>query len=125
MSQTFIISSHQADRAGPHQDLYLQSSDVDFLAWVLPKGMPIKPGEKRLAIKVASHSVGAANFEGEIKEGYGKGTKEIWDEGTYIPYSHIMEQKPIRIEFHGSRVNGVYYLKHWADQRWLMWREAK
>ena len=124
MSQTFIISSHQADRAGLHQDLYLSTTEdcLDFLAFAVPKLMPTEKGVKHLAIRVANHSPSEANFEGEIKEGYGKGTKEIWDEGTYIPYQHITGQKPIRIEFHGSRINGVYYLKHWSGNRWLIWR---
>jgi len=122
MSQTFIISSHQATRAGSHQDLYLQNSDVDFLAFALPKGVPMEPGVKHLAIKVANHSNEAAMFEGTIAEGYGKGTKEIWDEGTYIPYRHIVAPKPVRIDFFGSKIVGSYYLKHWSGNRWLIWR---
>jgi len=98
---------------------------MSYLAWAIPKGFPLTPREKRLAIKVASHSIEAANFEGEIEEGYGKGTKEIWDEGTYIPYQHIIAPKPVRIDFFGSKIHGTYYLKHWADKRWLIWREAK
>ena len=125
MSQTFIISSHQAARAGLHQDLYLSTTEdcIDFLAFALPKGVPMEPGVKHLAIKVGNHSPEAAYFEGEIPEGqYGAGTKEIWDEGTYIPYQHIVAPKPTRIDFFGSKIIGTWYLKHWQENRWLLWR---
>ena len=125
MSQTFIISRHYALRAGTHDDLYLSVTEdcLDFLAFALPKGMPTEKGVKHLAIKVENHSPQAANFEGTIPEGqYGAGTKEIWDEGAYIPYHHIVAPRPIRIDFFGSKIVGSYYLKHWSDNRWLIWR---
>lgn len=124
MRQTFIISSHQAKRAGLHYDLYLSTTEdcVDFLAYALPRGFPTEKGVKHLAIKVENHSPEAVNFEGEIKEGYGAGTKEIWDEGTYIPYRHIVAPKPIRIDFFGSKIVGTWYLKHWSENRWLIFK---
>jgi len=124
MSQTFIIASHVADRAGPHQDLYLSTTEdaLTYMSWAIPKGVPLKKGVKHLAVRVGDHSPSAAMFEGEITEGYGKGVKEIWDEGTYVPYQHIVAPKPVRIDFFGGRVIGTYYLKHWADKRWLIWR---
>ena len=36
-------------------------------------------GVQTCALPILSY----ANFEGEIKEGYGKGKVEIWDSGTY------------------------------------------
>jgi len=124
VSQTFIIASHQAERAGPHHDLYLSTTEdaLNYLAWAIPKGFPLVKGVKHLAVKVGDHSPEAATFEGEIAEGYGKGTKEIWDEGTYIPYSHIIAPKPVRIDFFGGRAIGMYYLKHWEGNRWLIWK---
>ena len=124
MSQTFIISSHQAKRAGLHHDLYLSTTEdcTDFLAWAIPKLMPTEKGVKHLAIKVANHSPQAVMFEGTIEEGYGAGTKEIWDEGTYTPYRHIVAPKPVRIDFFGSKIVGSYYLKQWSGNRWLLWR---
>ena len=121
MSQTFIISRHNADRAGLHDDLYLEDSG-HFLAWAIPKLFPIERGVKRLAVKVADHSPRGAMFEGKIVEGYGKGTKEIWDEGTYIPYHYIVAPKPIRIDFFGDKIVGSYYLKQWQGNQWLIWR---
>ena len=105
-------------------DLYLSTTEdcTDFLAYVLPKGFPAEKGVKHLAIKVENHSPEAAYFEGTIAEGYGAGTKEIWDEGTYIPYQHIVAPKPIRIDFFGSKIVGTYYLKWWSENRWLIFK---
>ena len=105
-------------------DLYLSVTEdcTDFLAYVLPKGIPTEKGVKHLAIKVENHSPKAANFEGEIPEGYGAGTKKIWDEGTYIPCRHIVAPKPVRLDFFGSKIVGTWYLKHWSGNRWLIWR---
>ena len=126
MSNTFIVSSHQADRAGLHQDLYLSSSAdcTNYMAWALPKGIPLKSGDRRLAVRVEDHSPQQAEFEGVIAEGYGKGTKELFDEGTFIAYKHITAPKPIKLEFYGSKVRGTYFLKHWEDKRWLIWKAS-
>lgn len=124
MSQTFIISSHHAEKAGHHMDLYLSTTEdcTDFLAFAIPKLMPTEKDVKHLAIKVANHSPEAAYFEGTVESDYGKGTKEIWDEGVYVPYQHIIAPKPLRIDFFGSKIVGTYYLKHWQGPRWLIWR---
>ena len=124
MSQAFVISRHNAQKAGLHYDLYLSTTEdcTDFLAYVLPKGMPTESGVKHLAIKVENHSPETVYFSGVIEEGYGKGTKEVWDEGTYIPYRHIVAPKPVRIDFFGGKILDSYYLKHWSGPRWLMWR---
>jgi len=124
MTNTFVITSHQAEKAGPHHDLYLSTTEdgITFMAWALPKGFPTTKGDKRLAVRVPDHSYKEATFEGEIEKGYGKGTKEIWDEGAYVPHSIINANGPIRIDFRGGRVQGTYYLKHWEGKRWLLWR---
>ena len=115
MSQTFILAQHYAERAGPHQDLYLEDG-VNFIAYAIPKGMPIVKGAKHLAIHVADHTPSQVMFEGEIKEGYGKGTKEIIDEGTYWQAAKDI------IELHGSTIHGQYYLRHWKGNNYLIWR---
>ena len=126
MSQTFVISRHKALRAGTHDDLYLSTTEdcLDFFAWAIPKGFPTEKGVKHLAIKVGNHSPETTYFEGSIPEGqYGAGTKELWDEGTYIPYSPIVAtQRPIRVDFFGSKIIETYYLKWWSGPRWLIWR---
>jgi bifunctional non-homologous end joining protein LigD len=117
---TFILAYHTADRAGPHYDLYLSRTEdcITFDAWALRKGIPTQHGVKHLAIKVADHSRTEAMFEGAIPDGYGKGTKEIVDEGTYQKHNST-------IEFFGSQVLGEYRMVRaptYGRNAWLIWR---
>ncbi len=116
MTASFIYAHHAANRAGEHWDLYLEDG-VNYDAYAIPKGIPKTRGAKHLAIKVADHSPSEASFEGEIKEGYGKGTKEIIDEGTY------QRPAPNIIEFFGSSTFGKYILRHWTGNKYLIWRQ--
>jgi hypothetical protein len=43
--------------------------------YAIPKGLPAKEGERRMAIENQAHSVEECSFV--IKEGYGKGTKTL------------------------------------------------
>ncbi len=117
MSQTFILQQHNADRAGPHQDLYLEDG-VNFTAYAIPKGIPTKPGIKHLAIHVEDHTPSQAMFEGVIESGYGKGTKEIIDEGTY------RQPAPNVLELFGNSIIGKYILRHWEGKKYLIWRTS-
>lgn len=116
MSKTFILQQHNAERAGPHQDLYLENG-VNFTAYAIPKGIPTELGVKHLAIKVADHTPAGAMFEGVIESGYGKGTKEIIDEGTY------RQPAPNILELYGSLHLGKFVLRHWQGNKYLMWRQ--
>ena len=56
----------------------------------MPKGIPLEPGQRVLAVHVEDHPLDYADFEGEIPAGqYGAGTVEIWDRGTY----ELVEEK--------------------------------
>jgi len=78
----FVVHEHHAKRAGLHHDLRLEV-DGEMESWAIPKGIPLTSGVRHLAIKVASHSLDYADFEGEIEEGYGAGTVKVFDEGEY------------------------------------------
>jgi len=113
---TFVIRHHEALRAGTHHDLHL-----DGLSFAVPKGVPTTVGVRVLAIKTFYHSPEQARFEGTIAEGYGKGTTYILDEGEL----QVIEQRPDLIHFKllGETYRGNYYLKHWRNNQWLLWKQ--
>lgn len=101
----FVIQEHNARNL--HFDFRLEMNGV-LKSWAIPKIPPRKKGTKRLAIQVEDHDLSYANFEGEIKKGYGKGTVKIWDKGTY----ELESKKSGKIVFHlnGKKLNGKYCL---------------
>lgn len=101
----YVIQKHDASHL--HYDLRLEFDGV-LKSWAIPKEPPLKKGVKRLAVEVPDHEKNYANFEGEIKEGYGKGTVEIWDEGTY----ELIEKddKKIVVNIFGKKLSGEYVL---------------
>ena len=101
----FVVQKHHASHL--HWDFRLEMNGV-LKSWAVPKEPPKVKGVKRLAIHVEDHPLGYAKFEGEIKEGYGKGKVEIWDKGTY----ELIEKdsKKIEVELHGKKLKGKYVL---------------
>ena len=101
----FVIQKHNSSHL--HYDFRLEFDGV-LKSWAIPKEPPKEKGVKRLAIEVEDHSLDYANFEGEIKEGYGKGTVKIWDRGTF----NLIKKTPKEIEFElkGKKLKGKYVL---------------
>ena len=118
----FVIQFHQAKK--DHWDLRLEIGGM-LKSWALPKQPPRTKGMKRLAIQVEDHLRSYANFQGEIKEGYGKGTVVIWDQGKF----HLIEQTPKKLEFElqGTKLRGRYvliktdYTEH-PEKSWLFFK---
>ncbi len=76
----------------------------------MPKGVPLDPGARALAVHVEDHPLDYAGFEGEIPEGqYGAGSVEVWDSGTY----ELVERKrdgQRTVVLHGKRLQGTWSL---------------
>jgi bifunctional non-homologous end joining protein LigD len=120
----FVVQRHDARRL--HYDFRLERNGA-LASWAVPKGIPLEPGDRRLAVHVEDHPLDYASFEGEIPAGqYGAGTVEIWDHGTY----ELLEEKPdggLTVLLDGERLQGTWTLvpAHLdGDERnWLILRK--
>ena len=103
----FVVQRHDARRL--HYDFRLELNGA-LASWAVPKGIPLEPGARALAVHVEDHPLEYATFEGEIPKGqYGAGTVEIWDQGTY----ELVEEKKnggLTVRLHGKRLEGTYAL---------------
>ena len=120
----FVIQRHDARRL--HYDLRLER-DGALASWAVPKGLPMRAGERHLAVHVEDHPLDYATFEGVIPQGeYGAGTVEIWDRGTY----EVIEEKRgggLTFRLDGERAQGVWTLVpahlDGKEQNWLLLRK--
>jgi bifunctional non-homologous end joining protein LigD len=120
----FVVQRHDARRL--HYDFRLER-DGALASWAVPKGVPLEPGQRHLAVHVEDHPLDYATFEGEIPAGqYGAGTVEIWDHGTY----ELLEEKPdggLTVRLAGERLAGTWTLVPAAldgdEKNWLLLRK--
>jgi bifunctional non-homologous end joining protein LigD len=117
----FVVQRHDARRL--HYDFRLERNGA-LASWAVPKGVPLEPGGRSLAVHVEDHPLEYGSFHGEIPAGqYGAGSVEIWDSGTY----DLIEEKPngqLTFELHGTRLNGRWSLLpthlDGKEQNWLL-----
>jgi bifunctional non-homologous end joining protein LigD len=120
----FVVQRHDARRL--HYDFRLERAGA-LASWAVPKGVPLEPGQRHLAVHVEDHPLDYASFEGEIPKGsYGAGTVEIWDRGTY----ELVEEKPdggLTVRLHGERLEGLWTLVparlDGDEKNWLLLRK--
>lgn len=111
----FVIHKHQARHL--HYDLRLEMDGV-LKSWAVPKGVPLEPGVRRLAVQVEDHPVEYIDFSGRIPDGqYGAGIVEIWDKGEF----ELGKRLPDHLEFtlRGEKLSGDYVLIHTDAKNWL------
>jgi bifunctional non-homologous end joining protein LigD len=140
----FVIQRHDARNL--HYDLRLEINGV-LVSWAVPKGPPLEPGIRRLAVRTEDHPIEYAEFEGTIPEGeYGAGTVTIWDRGTYenlrenkkgkeeeieekVDISKSLEEGRIEILFKSRKIKGVYYLIRTnikdGKEQWLLFKACQ
>ena len=123
----FVVQKHQASHL--HYDFRLElpekikTGNVVLKSWAVPKGVPIVPGIKHLAVAVEDHPVDYINFSGVIPKGnYGAGTVEIWDKGKFKLLEYTA--KSLKFELKGKVLKGRYVLTQFTPQRknWLIFK---
>jgi bifunctional non-homologous end joining protein LigD len=120
----FVVQRHDARRL--HYDFRLELNGA-LASWAVPKGIPLEPGARALAVHVEDHPLDYATFEGEIPKGqYGAGTVEIWDRGTF----ELVEEKKdggLTVRLHGKRLEGTWTLVpahlDGQEKNWLLLRK--
>ena len=122
----FVVQRHSARRL--HYDFRLERDGV-LASWALPRGVPLRAGERALAVHVEDHPLDYAGFSGVIPAGeYGGGTVDIWDHGTY-ELLHERSNGQLTVILHGERLQGEWALipSHLdGDERnWLIVRADK
>jgi bifunctional non-homologous end joining protein LigD len=122
----FVVQRHSARAL--HYDFRLERDGV-LLSWALPRGVPLRAGERSLAVHVEDHPLDSADFEGDIPAGqYGGGSVDIWDRGTY----ELQRERPdgtLTVILHGRKLKGEWALvpAHLGgeERNWLIVRPAK
>ena len=117
----FVVQKHQARNL--HYDFRLELGGV-LRSWAVPKGPPLEPGIRRLAIQVEDHPVDYIDFSGEIPQGeYGAGSVEIWDKGEFDLETESADI--LEFSLRGERLSGRYALIHTDDKAWLFIRRKE
>jgi bifunctional non-homologous end joining protein LigD len=115
---SFVVHRHHASRL--HYDLRLEQNGI-LKSWAVPKGLPPRPGIKRLAVNVEDHPLAYVQFEGRIPRGeYGGGMMWRFARGRY----EITRQKKDGMYFrlHSPELNGEFRVFPTKDNQWLLER---
>ena len=102
----YVIHEHELFGGRLHWDLRFED-DGKMETWRIYKSPPWR--KQFLAHKKSeSIPIGAALFEGEIRQEYGAGKLKIWDSGTF----EIVEKRETKfvVNIKGKELNGKYRL---------------
>ena len=114
----FVVHRHHASRL--HYDLRLEQKGV-LKSWAVPKGLPPRPGIRRLAVNVEDHPLEYVNFEGAIPKGeYGGGMMWKFAQGRY----EITKEKKDGFYFRlqSRELNAEYRTHRTKENQWMLER---
>jgi len=116
----FVVHRHHATRL--HYDLRIERGGT-LKCWAVPKGLPPRPGIKRMAVQTEDHPLKYLDFEGTIPKGeYGGGDMWIFARGRY----EITKEKKDGFYFRlqSREWNDEYRMIHTKEKDWLCERVA-
>lgn len=121
----FVIQRH--DARALHFDLRLEVDGV-LASWAVPKGVPLREGPKRLAVRTEDHPLEYLDFAAVIPAGqYGGGRMTIWDRGTWSDAGSTASEWKIVLE--GGLLRGEYHMVRTGEragkEEWLLFRSAR
>ncbi len=116
--QAFVVHRHHASRL--HYDLRLEENGT-LRSWAVPKGLPPRPGIKRLAVQVEDHPIEYLTFEGTIPKGqYGGGKMWRYALGKYEKTKNKKNGFYFRLE--SPELTGEYRMHKMKGNEWLLER---
>ena len=105
----FVVQKHAARHL--HYDFRLEIHDV-LKSWAVPKGLPLKQGERHSGFATEDHPLEYLQFEGVIPQGqYGGGTVMLWDIGTYDLVQGNYWKGDLNVFLSGAKLKGEWSLK--------------
>ena len=121
----FVVQRH--DARALHFDLRLEV-DGALASWAVPKGVPLREGSKRLAVRTEDHPLEYLTFAAVIPPGqYGAGRMTIWDQGTWAEELRTEDEWKVVLE--GGVLRGHYHLvrtgRRGGTDEWLIFRSGK
>ena len=117
--RAFVVHRHHASRL--HYDLRLEQ-DGALKSWAIPKGLPPRPGVKRLAVNVEDHPLEYLTFEGEIPKGeYGAGPMWVYAIGSY-EVTRDKKDASFYFRLQSKQLTAEYRLINTRGRDWLLER---
>ncbi len=114
----FVIQKHAASHL--HFDFRLEMHGA-LKSWAVPKGLPVTPEEKRLAMATEDHPLAYLEFEGVIPKGqYGGGTVMVWDIGTYELIEGNYYKGAMRFYLDGKKLKGEWEIRRDKENKWSL-----
>ena len=94
----------------------------------MPKGLPLREGVRRLAVRTEDHPLEYLDFAAVIPEGqYGAGRMTVWDAGTWEQELRTEDEWKVILE--GRILRGHYHLvrtgRRGGKDEWLVFRSGE